>query len=64
MKKVLKYGIIIIIVIGIIMLGINLYVRISTRKQILQENEYKELSDVDCIIVLGAEYGEIDQVLC
>ena len=54
MKKVLKYGIIIIIVIGIIMLGINLYVRISTKKQILQENEYKELSEVDCISVLGA----------
>ena len=54
MKKVLKYGIIVIIVIAIIVLGINLFVRMSTRKQILKENEYKELSDIDCIIVLGA----------
>ncbi len=54
MKKVLKNGIIIIIVIVIIVLGINLYVRISTNNQIIKNNEYTELSDVDCIIILGA----------
>ena len=32
MKKLLKYGIIIIIIIAIIVFGINLYVRISTNK--------------------------------
>lgn len=32
MKKLLKYGIIIIIIIAIIVLGINLYVRISPNK--------------------------------
>ena len=32
----------------------NLYVRISTNKQIIKENDYTELSDVDCIIILGA----------
>ena len=37
-----------------IVLGINLYVRISTNKQIIKENDYTELSDVDCIIILGA----------
>ena len=53
MKKLLKYGII-----AIIVLGINLYVRISTNKQIIKENDYTELSDVDCIIILGAGIWE------
>lgn len=54
MKKVLKYVIITIVMIGIIVLAINLYVRISTKNQIINENEYSNLSDVDCIIILGA----------
>ena len=54
MKKLLKYGIIVIIIIALIVLGINLYVRLSTNKQIIKENDYTELSDVDCIIILGA----------
>lgn len=58
MKKLLKYGIIIIIIIAIIVLGINLYVRISTNKQIIKENDYTALSDVDCIIILGAGIWE------
>ena len=45
MKKVLIYGIIIIA---------NLYVKASTNKQILGENDYTKLSDIDCIIILGA----------
>ena len=58
MKKLLKYGIIAIILITIIVLGINLYVRISTNKQIIKENDYTALSDVDCIIILGAGIWE------
>lgn len=54
MKKVLMYGIIFISIILIIILIINLYVRISTNKKIIKENEYSKLSDVDCIIILGA----------
>ena len=54
MKKVLKYGIIVIAAIAVIVLGINLYVRLSTKNQIIKENEYSNLSDVDCIIILGA----------
>lgn len=54
MKKVVKYGIIIVTIIVIIILGINLYVKMSTNKQIINENEYEKLSDVDCIIILGA----------
>ncbi|MFR3182037.1 MAG: hypothetical protein ACLTPN_00215 [Clostridia bacterium] len=51
MKKVLKYIIIFIIIIAIIILGINLYVILSTKKQIIKEEKYTELSDIDCIIV-------------
>ena len=54
MKKLLMYGIIFIAIILIIILIINLYVRISTNKKIIKENEYSKLSDVDCIIILGA----------
>lgn len=56
-KKVLKSGIIVIVVlavIAIIALGINLFVRLSTKKQIIKEDQYSNLSDVDCIIILGA----------
>ena len=54
MKKVLKYGIIGIAITVVIILGINVYVRVSTNKQIIKKNEYTELSDIDCIIILGA----------
>lgn len=54
MKKVLIYGIIIIAILMIIVLEINLYVKASTNKQILGENDYTKLSDIDCIIILGA----------
>lgn len=56
-EEVLKYGIIVIfviVVIAVIVLGINLYVRLSTKKQIIKEDEYSNLSNVDCIIILGA----------
>ena len=56
-EEVLKYGIIVIVVlavIAIIALGINLFVRLSTKKQIIKEDQYSNLSDVDCIIILGA----------
>ena len=56
-EEVLKCGIIIIVVIAviaIIALGINLFVTLSTKKQIIKEDQYSNLSDVDCIIILGA----------
>ena len=54
-KKVLKYIIVVVIVaITVIIFGINLYVRLSTKKKIIKENEYSNLLDVDCIIILGA----------
>ena len=54
MKKVLKYGIIVIVVLIVLIFGINFYVRLSTKKQIIKESEYSKLSDIDCIIILGA----------
>ena len=51
---ILKYGIIVLVIIAVIVLGINLYVRLSTKKQIIKKDEYSNLSDVDCIIILGA----------
>ena len=54
MKKVLKYLIIMIIVISIIILVVNLYVKISTKNQIVLDNNYSNLPDIDCIIILGA----------
>ena len=49
MKKILIYGIILII---IIIIGINLYVKLSTKNKII--TNYKKLSNIDCIIILGA----------
>ena len=54
MKKVLKYGIIIISIITIMVLFINLYIKLSTKKQIIDENKYSEIANADCIIILGA----------
>lgn len=54
MKNILKKVLIVIIIISILILGINLYVKISTNKQIIKKDEYIELSEVDCIIILGA----------
>ena len=51
---ILKYGIIVLVIIAVVVLGINLYVRLSTKKQIIKKDEYSNLSDVDCIIILGA----------
>ena len=54
MKKILIFVIIAIAIIVITILGINLYVKISTNKQIITEDEYTGLKDVDCIVILGA----------
>ena len=54
MKKIIKY-LIILIVVGIsIILSINFYVILSTKKQITNLSELKNKNDYDCILVLGA----------
>lgn len=53
-KKIAKY-IIFIILIGIIIICIlSLYVKLSTKNQILELDELKEIENVDCILILGA----------
>ena len=57
MKKIAKYGVIcliIVIAVMLIILGINLYVKSSTKNQIIENNDYSNLKDIDCIVVLGA----------
>ena len=54
MKKVIIYVFIFAIIAILIVLGINIYVKISTKKQIIENSDYSNLKDIDCIIVLGA----------
>ena len=43
---------------GVLMLGVNGYVVLSTKNQILLSAEAAELQDVDCILVLGCRVYE------
>ena len=54
MKKTLKYITIAIIIITVIIISINFYVKTTTQKQIIQEKDIEKMSDIDCIIILGA----------
>ena len=40
--------------IAIMIIAIDLYVRLSTKKQIIKDAKYDELPELDCIINLGA----------
>ena len=54
MKRVIIFVAIILVVIGLIVLGINFYVKKSTKDQIIENGDYSNLKDIDCIIILGA----------
>ena len=54
MKKIIKYVGIIVIISVLIILVINLYVKLSTKQQIITNDDYTNLKNIDCIIVLGA----------
>lgn len=57
MKRVKKCMIIflIIILIGLlIVFGINFYIKQSTKNQIIKNEDYSSLQDIDCILVFGA----------
>ena len=54
MKKVIIFLVIIMMLIGLIVLGINFYVKVSTKKQIIEDGDYSNLKNIDCIIILGA----------
>lgn len=54
MKRIIKW-IVIILIIGLIgVLSVNYGIKISTNKQIVSEEKYLDLEDIDCILVLGA----------
>ncbi len=53
-KKVLKYGVVVIVSILVVVLGINFYVKASVSKNIIEDIEKLELQDIDCILILGA----------
>lgn len=50
---IIKYVIIILIILGLIVFSINAYVKASTKKQIIKEEE-TDIQNIDCILVLGA----------
>ena len=54
LKKIIIIFLILIITGVIIVLGINAYVKGSTKNQIIRNNDYSNLQYIDCIIVLGA----------
>ena len=53
MKRLIKWGILMILILIIIAFGINFYVKISTRNLIIDNNS-KEIENADCALVLGA----------
>jgi len=53
-KKLIIALLIIIVVVPISVLLVNSYVKGSTENQILENKDYSNLQDIDCIIVLGA----------
>ena len=54
MKKVTMILAIIEVILAFIILTINLYVKETTKKQIINNSDYTKLENIDCIIVLGA----------
>lgn len=53
MKKIIKYTALLVIIVIATTLIINIYIKTTTKKQIVTETEAKK-GDIDCIIVLGA----------
>lgn len=54
MKKIITAIIITIVILAIIVISINTWVKATTKKQIIKDDNYGNLKDIDCIIVLGA----------
>lgn len=53
MKYILIIGIIILII-ALLIFGINWYVILKTKHNILRQTDAKNLENVDCILILGA----------
>ena len=54
MKKVMIYVTIFLVILTLIFLGINLHVKLLTKKQIIEAQDASKLDNIDCIVVLGA----------
>lgn len=54
MKKMIKILLIFLAILIAVLFVINYFVKATTKKQILNENEATKLEDIDCIFVLGA----------
>ena len=53
-KKIILISLIIIAVCFVGVFGINFYVQLSTKNQIVSQKEATKIKDIDCIIILGA----------
>lgn len=53
-KRVVIFGLALTLLLIVVVLAINFIVKLSTKNQIIQDNDYSELGDIDCILVLGA----------
>ena len=54
MKRVIMFILVGLIIVILIVLGINLYVKQETKNQIITSKDYYNLEDIDCILILGA----------
>jgi len=54
MKNAMLYIIIFLVILTLIIFVINQYVKLSTKKQIVQAEDSLKLEGIDCIVVLGA----------
>lgn len=54
MDKLFKFIILVVIILVLIVFVINYYVIFTTKDKIVTSNELKNISDIDCILVLGA----------
>ena len=60
MLKFIKTIIFLILISILLILAINTHIILSTKGQIIEEDNYKNLKDIDCILVLGASvWGSI-----
>ena len=53
MSRMVKIAFMVVAIVILVILGINLFVVLSTRRDIVSEEKAAEIGDVDCIIVLG-----------
>ena len=59
MLKFIKAIIILILIAILLILAINTHIILSTKNQIIEDNNYSNLKNIDCILVLGAAiWGE------